>query len=98
MTAPGAADDVAARAAFILGLRRRGVLDARALDAIERTPRARFLPDRHAGKDYADEALAIDAGQMATQPYVIAAALGAVASGSGTLCSMWAPAPAFPRR
>lgn len=70
-------EDGSKLAAFIMKLRGRGVTDARVLSALERTPREAFLPEKFRDRAYADEALAIPAGQFATQPFVIVLALHA---------------------
>jgi len=62
-------------AAFIMALRGRGVTDARALSALERTPRTEFLPEKFAERAYEDAALPIPGGQIATQPFVVALAV-----------------------
>ena len=74
-------DDAELRAAFVMGLRGRGVRDARVLSALERTPRGEFLPPHHAEKAYTDESVRIEAGQMATQPFVVALAVHAAEVG-----------------
>lgn len=53
-------------------LRRRGVRDARVLDAMARVPRHRFVPAEDRARAYGDHALPIAEGQTISQPYVVA--------------------------
>jgi protein-L-isoaspartate(D-aspartate) O-methyltransferase len=53
-------------------VRRRGVRDARLLEAIERVPRAGFVPPDVAVDAYVDVPLRIDRGQVTTQPSLVA--------------------------
>ena len=53
-------------------LRRRGVNDARVLEAMLQIPRERFLPPALADFAYEDRALAIGEGQTISQPLVVA--------------------------
>lgn len=53
-------------------LARRGVRDHRVLEAMGRTPRERFLPERLAEVAYEDRPLPIDEGQTISQPYIVA--------------------------
>jgi protein-L-isoaspartate(D-aspartate) O-methyltransferase len=53
-------------------LRRRGIRDARVLEAMGTLPRELFLPEHMRPFAYADEALAIGFGQTMSQPYMIA--------------------------
>lgn len=57
---------------LIMELRNQGVRDTRVLDAIERIPRERFLPESFAAQAYADQALPIACGQAICQPFVVA--------------------------
>jgi len=70
-----------ALALFLLGLRRRGLRDARLLKAIERAPREHFLEPSQAGHAYRPIALPIACGQEATPPDVIVRVLEALAVG-----------------
>jgi len=54
-------------------LRRRGISDERVLAAMEAVPREWFVPERHAGRAYADSALPIGEGQTISQPWIVAA-------------------------
>jgi protein-L-isoaspartate(D-aspartate) O-methyltransferase len=51
---------------------RRGVRDARVLEAMRRVPRERFVPEHLAEFSYEDSPLPIEAGQTISQPYVVA--------------------------
>jgi protein-L-isoaspartate(D-aspartate) O-methyltransferase len=50
---------------------RRGVCDARVLEAMNRVPRHRFVPGRHVDDAYADAPLPIGFGQTVSQPYIV---------------------------
>jgi protein-L-isoaspartate(D-aspartate) O-methyltransferase len=51
---------------------RRGVKDRRVLDAMEKVPRHRFVPDRYVDESYEDRPLPIGEGQTISQPYIVA--------------------------
>src|SRR5438874_9777687 len=53
-------------------LRRRGIRDARVLDAMARVPREAFVPAEARAEAYADAALALTHGQTISQPYIVA--------------------------
>jgi protein-L-isoaspartate(D-aspartate) O-methyltransferase len=57
---------------FLLALRRRGIMDASVLRAMEEVPRERFVEAGQAGDAYADQAMPIACGQTISQPYVVA--------------------------
>ena len=57
---------------FVLDLRRRGIMDAAVLRAMEEVPRDRFVMPAHLGAAYQDRALPIACGQTISQPYVVA--------------------------
>jgi protein-L-isoaspartate(D-aspartate) O-methyltransferase len=57
---------------FVLDLRRRGIMDAAVLRAMEEVPRNRFVMSDHAGAAYQDRALPIACGQTISQPYIVA--------------------------
>lgn len=61
-----------AREALVRSLERAGIRDARALGAIGRVPRERFVPEPLADEAYADRALPIGEGQTISQPYIVA--------------------------
>jgi protein-L-isoaspartate(D-aspartate) O-methyltransferase len=52
-------------------IRRRGVADARVLDAMRAVPRERFVPAEAAARAYDDTPLAIGSGQTISQPYIV---------------------------
>jgi protein-L-isoaspartate(D-aspartate) O-methyltransferase len=54
-------------------LRRRGILDQRVLEAMERVPRESFVPAAARQRAYADSALPIGAEQTISQPWIVAA-------------------------
>jgi len=66
------ASDAEARAALQLHLRARGVRDLQVLRAIERVPRAAFLPHRYADLASRDIALPIGCGRTAPPPWLVA--------------------------
>ncbi len=53
-------------------IRRRGVTDQEVLDAMERVPRHKFVPDELKSQAYADRPLPIGYGQTISQPYIVA--------------------------
>ena len=55
-----------------LQLARRGIADARVLDAMRRVPREQFVPVGDREHAYDDAAIALDHGQTISQPYVVA--------------------------
>jgi protein-L-isoaspartate(D-aspartate) O-methyltransferase len=54
-------------------LRRRGIADARVLDAMGIVPRELFVPERSRSHAYRDGALAIGHDQTISQPWIVAA-------------------------
>jgi protein-L-isoaspartate(D-aspartate) O-methyltransferase len=52
---------------------RRGITDARVLDAMRRTPRHRFVEEALRDRAYGDHPLPIGEGQTISQPYMVAA-------------------------
>ncbi|AMQ88228.1 protein-L-isoaspartate(D-aspartate) O-methyltransferase [Marinobacter sp. LQ44] len=50
----------------------RGIVDSRVLEAMERVPRERFIPEHLAGEAYEDYPLPIGWGQTISQPYIVA--------------------------
>ena len=62
----------ATRARLLMMLRRSGVIDARVLAAIERTPRDAFVPALFRDRAYEDTALPIGNGQTISRPSVVA--------------------------
>jgi protein-L-isoaspartate(D-aspartate) O-methyltransferase len=57
---------------FVLDLRRRGIMDAAVLRAMEEVPRDKFVMAAHAGSAYVDHAMPIACGQTISQPFVVA--------------------------
>ena len=57
---------------FVLDLRRRGIMDAAVLRAMEEVPRDRFVMPVHARAAYQDRAMPIACGQTISQPFVVA--------------------------
>jgi len=51
---------------------RRGIADARVLQAMREVPRHRFVPQHLLASAYADSALPIGEGQTISQPYIVA--------------------------
>lgn len=54
-------------------IRRRGIVDERVLEAMERVERHRFVPADYEHLAYEDSALPIGRGQSISQPYMVAA-------------------------
>jgi protein-L-isoaspartate(D-aspartate) O-methyltransferase len=54
-------------------LRRRGIADARILEAMSRVPREAFVPPELVDRAYDDAALPIGDDQTISQPYIVAA-------------------------
>jgi protein-L-isoaspartate(D-aspartate) O-methyltransferase len=59
------------RIQLIMELRGQGIEDTRVLDAIERTPRERFVDQPFETAAYTNAALPIACGQTISQPYVV---------------------------
>jgi len=53
-------------------LRRRGITDARVLEAMETVPRELFLPEGQRKRAYRDGAVRIGDGQTMSQPWIVA--------------------------
>jgi len=64
-----------------MALRKQGILDARVLSAIERTPREAFVDEPFIHSAYDNTALPIACGQTISQPYVVAYATEALEVG-----------------
>lgn len=60
------------RLEFVLGLRKRGIVNALVLRAMEEVPRDYFIAREMAPAAYEDQALPIACGQTISQPYVVA--------------------------
>jgi protein-L-isoaspartate(D-aspartate) O-methyltransferase len=65
-------DDSVGRMQFLLMLRRRGIVDAAVLRAMDEVPREYFVEAQFLDAAYADRALPIACGQTISQPYVVA--------------------------
>lgn len=57
---------------FVLDLRRRGIMDAAVLRAMEEVPRDSFVMPAHRHLAYHDRALPIACGQVISQPFLVA--------------------------
>ena len=73
-----AASEAEERAQFTLTMRARGIRDIELLRALERVPRALFMPQRYADIAWRDLALPIACGQTSTPPSIIAAMIAAL--------------------
>jgi protein-L-isoaspartate(D-aspartate) O-methyltransferase len=60
------------RMQFLLDLRRRGIMDANVLRAMDDVPREQFVMPNQALSAYSDRAMPIACGQTISQPYVVA--------------------------
>jgi protein-L-isoaspartate(D-aspartate) O-methyltransferase len=69
------------RVQFMLRLRSRGINDLRLLRALERAPRALFMPQRYADVAWRDMAMPIGCGQTAPPPSILAAMIQALSPG-----------------
>ncbi|MBI3437866.1 MAG: protein-L-isoaspartate O-methyltransferase [Proteobacteria bacterium] len=72
-------DDLARLMRFVLEMRQAGVTDARALSALEKTPRTYFAPDHLEGLAMDDIPLPLAHAQTMTKPSVIGRVLTALA-------------------
>jgi protein-L-isoaspartate(D-aspartate) O-methyltransferase len=72
MGGEGAMSEDVHKVQLIMSLRNRGVRSQRVLEAIERIPRALFVPESFAAEAYADQALPIACGQTISQPFIVA--------------------------
>jgi protein-L-isoaspartate(D-aspartate) O-methyltransferase len=57
---------------FVLDLRRRGIMDAAVLRAMEEVPREKFVMPAHVHLAYLDRPLPIACGQVISQPFLVA--------------------------
>ena len=73
------ASEAEERAQFTLAMRARGINDLKLLRALERAPRAMFMPQRFADISGRDIALPIGCGQTSPPPSVLAAMIAALA-------------------
>jgi len=58
-------------------LRKRGIRDARALEAMLHVPRHEFVPEELRGQSYEDKPISIGEGQTISQPFIVAAMIEA---------------------
>jgi protein-L-isoaspartate(D-aspartate) O-methyltransferase len=63
---------------FLIALRARGNRSQRLLEAVERAPRADFLPPEHVGFAYRDMSLPLPCGQETGRPLAVVAAVAAL--------------------
>ncbi len=68
----------ARRRMVALQLERRGIRDARVLEAVRNVPRHLFVPERFHALAYDDSPIAIGFGQTVSQPYIVAYMLEAL--------------------
>ncbi len=68
----GAPQEQIDRMGFLLGLRRRGIMDPAVLRAMDEVPREYFVLAEFVDSAYLDQALPIECGQTISQPYVVA--------------------------
>jgi protein-L-isoaspartate(D-aspartate) O-methyltransferase len=76
--APATSLETEERVQFVLRLRARGIRDLRLLRALERAPRALFMPQRYGDIAARDIALPIGCGQTAPPPSIVAAMIEAL--------------------
>jgi protein-L-isoaspartate(D-aspartate) O-methyltransferase len=69
---PTGAEPHIGRMQFLLDLRRRGIMDANVLRAMDDVPREQFVMPNQALSAYSDRAMPIACGQTISQPYVVA--------------------------
>ena len=72
MPALTSADHNVGHLKFVLDLRRRGIMDAAVLRAMEEVPRDKFVVPAHRHVAYQDRALPIACGQVISQPFLVA--------------------------
>ncbi len=72
MASPNSAHEQIGRMEFLLGLRRRGIMDPAVLRAMDEVPREYFVLAEFSDAAYLDQALPIECGQTISQPYVVA--------------------------
>jgi protein-L-isoaspartate(D-aspartate) O-methyltransferase len=69
---PSSAEPHIGRMQFLLDLRRRGIMDANVLRAMDEVPREQFVMPSQVKSAYSDRAMPIACGQTISQPYVVA--------------------------
>ena len=62
---------------------RRGIEDARVLEAFRKVPRHLFVPEAEESEAYMDHPLSIGHGQTISQPYIVALMTELLLSGGG---------------
>ncbi len=62
----------AAKAKLVMELRSKGIRDMRVLEALEITPREKFVSGPFVDQAYLDQSLPISCGQTISQPYIVA--------------------------
>jgi protein-L-isoaspartate(D-aspartate) O-methyltransferase len=72
LAAPSTAEPHVGRMQFLLDLRRRGIMDANVLRAMDEVPREQFVMPNQVKSAYSDRAMPIACGQSISQPYVVA--------------------------
>ncbi len=72
MAAPSTAEPHVGRMQFLLDLRRRGIMSADVLRAMDEVPREQFVMPSQVKSAYSDRAMPIACGQTISQPYVVA--------------------------
>jgi len=72
VASPSTAEPHVGRMQFLLDLRRRGIMDANVLRAMDEVPREQFVMPNQAKSAYSDRAMPIACGQTISQPYVVA--------------------------
>ena len=72
MVSPDSAKEQIGRMEFLLGLRRRGIMEPAVLRAMDEVPREYFVLAEFSDAAYFDQALPIECGQTISQPYVVA--------------------------
>ena len=83
------ASEAEERAQFTLAMRAKGVEDIELLRALERVPRALFMPQRFADISGRDIALPIGCGQTSPPPSIVAAMIAALdVRASDTVCEI----------
>jgi protein-L-isoaspartate(D-aspartate) O-methyltransferase len=68
---------------FVLEMRQSGITDSRILGAMERTPRAAFVPAHMEAMAFDDAALPLPCGQVMSQPSLVGRMLGALGLNGG---------------
>jgi protein-L-isoaspartate(D-aspartate) O-methyltransferase len=72
LAAPSTAEPHVGRMQFLLDLRRRGIMSADVLRAMDEVPREQFVMPSQVKSAYSDRAMPIACGQTISQPYIVA--------------------------